>query len=330
MLGSIVQAKRLASKAGLMAAVCLSLTGAAFAQDYPTREIRAVSPVAAGSGGDILVRYYSDKLSRLTGKPVIVENKGGAAGILGTEYAARARPDGYTVLFTPASSMLAAQPHFYKKLSFDPFKDFISVAPLAWLPMGIAVDAKSNIRSVRDLVDHLKKKPDHGQYGAGSNSGLGTAELFKDMAGLKTLQIPYKSSQQGLTALISGQIDFLAWDATFLSGHVRGGRIRLVAVTSATRSSALPDVPTMQESGFPGFEITSWWGVVVPAGTPRPIVDKLNGWLREISAMEETKQFLHKVATEVLTGSPEQMATMLRRDYENWGRIAKIAKVEPQ
>jgi tripartite-type tricarboxylate transporter receptor subunit TctC len=300
------------------------------AQDYPTREIHAVSPVAAGSGGDILVRYYADKLSRLTGKPVVVDNKGGSAGIIGTEFAARQKPDGYTVLFTPASSMLAAQPHFYKKLSFDPLKDFVSVAPLAWLPFGIVVDAKSPIRNVSQLVEHLKKKPNNGFYGMGSNSGLGTAELFKEMAGLGTVQVPYKSSQQGLTALLGGDIDFLTWDLTFLSGHVKSGRIRLLAVTSPSRSSTFPEVPTMIESGFPGFEITSWWGVVVPAGTPRPVIDKLAGWLREISAMEETKQFLQKVATDVLTGTPEQMATMLRQEYERWGRIAKLAKVEPQ
>ena len=315
--------KTIALLIALLALPCL-------AQEYPAREIHAVSPVAAGSGGDILVRYYSDKLSKLAGKPVVVDNKGGAAGIIGTEFAARAKPDGYTLLFTPASSMLAAQPHFYKKLSFDPLKDFVPVAPLAWLPFGIAVDAKSPVKNAQELVAHLKAKPGHGFYGMGSNTGFGTAELFKEMAGLKTTQVPYKSSQQGLTGLLDGSIDFLTWDATFLSGHVRAGRIRLVAVTSAERSSSLPDVPTMIEQGFPGFEISSWWGVVVPAGTPRPIVDRLAGWMREISAMPETKQFLAKVATDVLTGSPEDMAAMLKAEYERWGRIAKTAKVQPQ
>ena len=300
------------------------------AQEYPTREIRAVSPVAAGSGGDILVRYYSDKLSRLAGKPVIVDNRGGAQGVVGTEVAARAKPDGYTLLFTPASSMLAAQPHFFKKLPFDPFKDFTSVAPLAWLPFGIAVEAKSPIRTAGDLVEHLKKKSGDGFYGAGNNSGIGTAELLKEMAGLKTLHVPYKTAAQGLAALLDGQIDFLVWDATFMSGHVRAGRIRLVAVTSAKRSSSLPDVPTMLESGFPGFEISSWWGLVVPAGTPRAIVDRLAAWMHEIAAMEETRLFLAKVATEVMDGTPEQMAVMLKQEYERWGRIAKLAKIQPQ
>lgn len=322
--------KRAVRNGGWAAAIALLAAMPVFAQDYPVRDIRAVSPVAAGSGGDILVRYYADKLTKLSGKPVIVDNRGGAQGVVGTEVAARAKPDGYTLLFTPASSMLAAQPHFFKTLPFDPFKDFTSVAPLAWLPFGIAVEAKSPIRTPADLVAHLKKKSDNGFYGAGNNSGIGTAELFKEMAGLRTTQVPYKTAAQGLAALLDSQIDFLVWDATFMSGHVKAGRIRLVAVTSSKRSGTLPDVPTMMESGFPGFEISSWWGLAVPAGTPRPIVDKLAGWMHEIAQMEETRQFLAKVATDVMTGTPEQMAAMLRQEYERWGRIVKLAKIEPQ
>ena len=322
--------KRAVRNRAFAAAVALLSAMPVFAQDYPVRDIRAVSPVAAGSGGDILVRYYADKLTKLSGKPVIVDNRGGAQGVVGTEVAARAKPDGYTLLFTPASSMLAAQPHFFKTLPFDPFKDFTSVAPLAWLPFGIAVEAKSPIRTPADLVAHLKKKSDNGFYGAGNNSGIGTAELFKEMAGLRTTHVPYKTAAQGLAALLDGQIDFLVWDATFMSGHVKAGRIRLVAVTSSKRSGTLPDVPTMIESGFPGFEISSWWGLAVPAGTPRPIVDRLAGWMHEIAQMEETRQFLAKVATDVMTGTPEQMAAMLRQEYERWGRIVKLAKIEPQ
>jgi len=310
--------------AGLLASLPVA------AQDYPAREIHAVSPVSPGSGGDIVARYYSDKLSKLIGKPVIVDNKGGAQGVVGTEYAAHQKPDGYTFLITPASSMLAAQPHFFRKLPFDPFNDFTPVTPLAWLPFGIAVDAKSPIKTMAELVVALKKKPDNGFYGMGNNSGLGTAELFKEMAGLKTVQVPYKTSMQGVTALATGEIDFLVWDATFMSGQARAGRIRILAVTSPKRASALPDVPTMIESGFPGFEITSWWGVVVPAGTPRPIVDKLAGWFHEINAMEETRRFLLNVATDVLSGTPEQMASMLKQEYERWGKLAKLAKIQPQ
>ena len=302
----------------------------AVAQEYPAREIHAVTPVSAGSGGDILVRYYSDRLSKLAGKPVIVENKGGAQGIVGTEYASRAKPDGYTLLITPASSMLAAQPHFFKKISFDPFKDFTPVVTLAWLPFCIAVDARSPVKTIGELVASLKSKPANGFYGMTNNTGLATSELLKQMNGLKTVQIPYKSSPQMLTALISGQVDFMVADSTFASGHVRGGRIRVVAVTSASRSSSLPDVPTMKESGYPDFELSAWWGVVVPAGTPRPIVLKLAGWFGQITALEETRDFLFNVATDVMPGTPESMAAMLKQEYERWGKLVALVKIEPQ
>ena len=312
-------------------ALALALAGGALAQDYPSREIHSVVPASAGSGGDILTRYYSDKISKLAGKPVVVENKGGAQGVVGTEYAAHAKPDGHTVLFTPASSMLAAQPHFFKKLPFDPFKDFAPVMAIAWLPFGIAVDVKNPVKNVAELIAVLRKKPENGFYGAGSNSGIATAELLKEMAGLKTVQVPYKGSPQGVLGLSGGQIDFLVWDATVMAGFAKGGRLRLVAVTSPQRSSTFPEVPTMVESGYPGFNITSWWGVAVPAGTPRPVIDKLNGWLREINAMEETRTFLFNVATEVITtGTPEQMASMLKEEYERWGKLARLAKIEPQ
>jgi tripartite-type tricarboxylate transporter receptor subunit TctC len=302
----------------------------ALAQEYPVREIRAICSFAAGSGGGILVRYYSDKISKLAGKPVIVENRVGAQGVIGTEHAARAKPDGYTILITPASSTLAAAPHIFKKLPYDPIKDFTAVAPISRLNFVVAVDGKSPIRSINELVAHLKKKPDHGSYGMGNNTGQVVGELFKEMAGLKTVQIAYKTSVQGITDLVGGQLDFLIWDATFMSGQARSGRLRLIAVTGATRSTALPDVATMAESGLAGYDITAWWGVVVPAGTPRPIVERLAGWINQINATEETRKFLYGVATDVLSGNPDEMAAMIKKDIERWRRYAALAKIEPQ
>ena len=300
------------------------------AQDYPAREIHAICSFAAGSGADILVRYYSDKLSKLAGKPVIVENKAGAQGTIGAEYAARARPDGYTLLITPASSTHAAASYTFKKLPYHPIKDFVSVAPITRLSFVIAVSGASPIKSLPELVAHLKSKPDHGTYGQGTVTGQVVAELLKERAGLKTVDVPYKASVQGITDLIGGQIDFLVWDATFLSGQARSGRIRLLGVTSGNRSAALPDVPTIAESGFPGYDITSWWGVLAPAGTPRLIVDKLAYWIGQINASDETRQFLFNVATDVLPGTPESMAKLLTEDIDRWGRYAKLAKIEPQ
>lgn len=312
------------------ASAVAGMAGIAAAQEYPAREIRAICGYAAGSGADILVRYYSDRLSKLVGKPVIVENKVGAQGLIGTEFAARAKNDGYTILVTPASANLAAAPYLYKQLPYDPVKDFTPVAPIARLNFVFAVDGKSPIKTIGELVGHLKKKSENGSYGIGNNTGQVSAALFKEMAGLKTVTINYKSAAQAVTDLVGGQLDFMVWDATFMSGLARSGRIRLLTVTGASRSSALPDVPTMAESGFPEFDLSAWWGVVVPAGTPKPIVDKLAGWIGQINASEETRQFLHNVATDVFTGTPESMAALIKQDIQRWERYAKLAKIEPQ
>jgi len=302
----------------------------AAAQEYPVREIHSICAYPAGSGADILVRYYSDRIARLAGKPVIVENKAGAQGLIGTEFAARAKNDGYTILITPASANLAAAPHLVKTLPYDPLKDFTAVAPIARLNFIVAVSGKSQINTIGELVEELKKKNEKGSYGIGNNTGQVAAAIFREMAGLKTVMINYKGAAQAVTDLLGGQLDFIIWDATFMSGQARSGRIRLLAVTGASRSSALPDVPTMAESGFPGFDLGAWWGVVVPAGTPRPIVDKLAGWIGQINASEETRQFLHNVATDVFSGTSESMAALIRQDTERWGRFVKLAKIEPQ
>jgi tripartite-type tricarboxylate transporter receptor subunit TctC len=316
--------------AGLVAAWVCTLPLPLGAQDYPIRDIHTICGFAAGSGADILVRYYSDKLSKLAGRPVIVENRAGAQGTIAAEYVARAKPDGYTVLVTPASSTLAAASYTFKKLPYHPIKDFVSVAPIARLSFVIAVPGSSPIKSLPELVAHLKTKPDHGTYGEGTVTGQVVVELLKERAGLKTVDVPYKTSVQGITDLLGGQIDFLVWDATFLSGQARSGRIRLLGLTSGTRSAALPDVPTIAEAGFPGYDITSWWGVLLPAGTPRPVVDRLASWIGQINAADETRQFLHNVATDVLTGTPDSMAALLKEDIDRWGRYAKLARIQPQ
>ena len=302
----------------------------ATAQEYPTHEIHAVCSYAAGSGADLLVRYYSNKLAQLAGKPVIVENRAGAQGLIGTEYAAKAKPDGYTILVAPISSTLAAAPYLFKKLPYDPVKDFAAVAPISSLNFAIAVAGTSPIKSVADLVAYLKTKPDHGSYGISNNTAQVAGEVFKEMAGLKSVLVPYTTIAPAVTDVGAGRLDYVVGDATFMTGQARAGRIRIIAVTGAKRSSAMPDVPTMAESGFPGYEITAWWGVVAPAGTPKPIIQRLAGWLAQINAMPETGKFLHNVSTDVLNGTPESMAELVKRDTERWSRYTRIAHIEPQ
>jgi len=303
------------------------LAAPALAQDYPVREIRSICNFAPGSGADIIVRYYSDQLARLAGKPVVVENKPGAQGSIASAFVAKSAPDGYTIHITPASSTLASAPHIFKQLPFDPLKDFATVTTINSLTFVVAVDASKPFRSISDLVSHLKAKPGHGFYGTQSNSGQIAAELFKSKTGLETVYVPFKVTGDAFTNLLSGQIDFMSVDSTWARGQ---SKVRILAVTAAKRAGTMPEIPTLAEAGVPGIDVAPWWGVVVPAGTPRPIIDKLAGWFNQITAAEETRQFLARAALDPFPGSPEQMSALLKTEMERWGNYVKLAKIEPQ
>jgi tripartite-type tricarboxylate transporter receptor subunit TctC len=309
--------------------VSLGLGAPARAQEYPVRDIRSVCNFAPGSGADIIVRYYSDKLSRLAGKPVIVENKPGAQGLLATDYVAKSKPDGYTILITPASSTLATAPHIFKQIPFDPMKDFAPVTTINSLPFVVAVDSAKPYRTLADLVAALRTKEGNGFYGTQSNTGQVSAEILKEKTGLKTAYVPFKITGDAFTALLGGNIDFMSVDATW-AGTQHPHKVRILALTSAKRSSSLPDVPTMAELGYKDFDITAWWGVVVAAGTPRPIIDKLAGWINQITLAEDTKKFLARSALDAFPGSPESMAALLKADTERWGGYVRMAKIEKQ
>ena len=311
----------------ILGALLALLMGAAAAQDYPARDIRSICNFTAGSGADIVVRYYSDKLSKLTGKPVIVENRAGAQGLVATDYVAKAKPDGYTILITPASSTLATAPHIFKHIPFDPLKDLAPVTTLNSLAFTIVVDAAKPYRTIDDLVTALRGKKGNGFYGTQSNSGQVTGELLKQMRSLETTYVPYKATGDALSSLLGGEVDFLTVDATWAS-TMHPYKIRILAVTSQKRSATLPDVPTMEEQGFKGFDISPWWGVVVPAGTPRPIIDKLAAWFNQINSTPETKEFLARAALDVFPGSPESMAALLKTETERWKRFVELAKIE--
>jgi tripartite-type tricarboxylate transporter receptor subunit TctC len=314
----------------LAAAVLALVAPLAAAQEYPVREIRSLCNFGPGSGADILVRFYSDRLAKLAGKAVVVENKPGANGALATDALAKSKPDGHTILITPASSTIAAAPYLFKSLPFDTAKDFAAVTTIASLSFVILVDAAKPISSIDELIAHLKSKPNHGFYGTASNTGVIAAELFKAKTGLRTTYAPYKLNAQALTDLLLGQVDFLAYDATWAAGQAKGGKVRILAATAAKRSVALPEVPTLTELGHGGNDVAPWWGVVVPAGTPKPIINRLSGWFNEITAAEDTKQFLARSAFDPFPGSPEQMQALVKSDAERWRRYVELAKIEPQ
>jgi tripartite-type tricarboxylate transporter receptor subunit TctC len=313
----------------LAGAACL-VPRAAAPQDYPAHEIRSLCNYAPGSGADIIVRFYSDRLAKLTGKPVVVENKVGAQGALATDALAKSKPDGYTILITPASSTIASAPYLFKSLPFDAEKDFAAVTTIASLSFVIMVDASKPIKSIDELIAHLKSRPNNGFYGTTNNTGVIAAELFKTRVGLKTTYVPYKQNVQALTDLLLGQLDFLTFDATWAAGQAKGGKVRILAATATKRSVALPDVPTLTELGYGGNDVSPWWGVVVAAGTPKRIVDRLAGWFNQITAAEDTRQFLANAAFDPFPGSPEQMQALLKSDAQRWKRYVELAKIEPQ
>jgi len=315
----------------LLAAAVLALAAPlAAAQDYPAREVRSICNFAPGSGADILVRFYSDRLSKLAGKPVVVENKPGANGAIATGELARSRPDGYTLMITPANSTIAAAPYLFRKLPFDAQKDFQAITTIATLSFVLMVDAAKPIKSVDDLVKHLKTRPNDGFYGTSNNTGVIAAELFKHASGLRTTYAPYKANTQALTDLLQGQVDFLAYDATWAVGQVKGGRVRVLAATANRRSVAFPDVPTLGELGYGNNDVTAWWGVVVPAGTPRAVVERLSGWFNQITNEDDTRQFLVRAAFDPFPGSPDQMSALLKSDAARWKGYVELAKIEPQ
>jgi tripartite-type tricarboxylate transporter receptor subunit TctC len=325
---AMINAKRVH---GLLAAACLALIATpAAAQDYPTKAIYTICPFGPGTGADILVRFFAAKLGDVLGKTVVVENKVGAQGNIATEAVAKAKPDGYTIAITPGSSTLAMAAHIFKKLNYDPVRDFTPVAPLSTLSFAMVVDAKKPLHTLTDLTAFLKEKKGRGIYGGGANSGIVTAELYLRAIGAESERVAFRTPTDTLKALQIGDIDFTATDASWTVGQVNEGRVRALAVTSSKRTRALPNVPTMVEQGFADIVVEPWWGVFVPAGTPAPIVDKLHAAFAKILDMQETKDFLFRIANDPLPGPPEMLKTMLARDLAKWGEYVRLARIEPQ
>ena len=316
-----------------LAAACaavLLLLSSALAQDYPTREIHSIVNFPPGTGMDIMNRWYGAKLSELVARPVLVENKPGALGNIASEYVARSKPDGYTIMITPASSTFATAMSVFKKLPFDPVKDFAPVMLISKLGFVVAVDGKNPVNSIAELTAALKKKPGHGAYGTGANTGIIAAELYKVRAGLESNQVLYKGIYENLLDLYGGQIDFATLDPTAAFEPIRTGKLKALAVTSATRLGSFPSVPTMQEAGIADYDISPWIGLVVPAGTPQPIIDKLAAWHRQINATDDAKKTLLQFGMDPLEGDGAAMTALLKRDIVRWGEFVKLAKIQPQ
>ena len=279
-------------RAGVVAAALLGACGSVQAQNYPTREIHVVIGLPAGSGGDIVARFYADKLAQLCGKPVIVENKPGMILSIGADTVAKAQPDGYTILITSVTSSHAANLFNFKKLPYDPIKDFTPVATLQKSYFILMVRPESPWKSVAELTAAMKAKGAKASYGYGSPPALASSELYKARAGLQAVGIPYRTSMASLSEMFSGELDFQFIDATAGTPLLASGKLRGLAVTTNVRVPGV-DMPTMAEAAnIPEFDIAPVWGVLLPARTPQPIVARLELWFEQISKMEATRAFL--------------------------------------
>jgi tripartite-type tricarboxylate transporter receptor subunit TctC len=283
---------------------------------------------AAGSGADILGRYFGHEIELRAKQPVIIDNKPGATGNIALRFASQAKPDGYTILFA-ANSNMAGSRFLVKDPPFDTLKDFAPIASFAQIAFVLVVAPNSPISSVAALTQHLKEKKDN-IFGYTNQTGQLSAEYYKQLSGVDARPVAYKTTADAMRDIVEGTLDFMVMDGTFAAGQIRQGQLKALAVTTAQRSPSLPDTPTMQEAGVPGYEFSPWWAAYVPAGTPQPIVDKLGGWFREITAMPETAKFLETVASIPQHDSAPEADARLKAEIPKWGPIIKAAGIEPQ
>jgi tripartite-type tricarboxylate transporter receptor subunit TctC len=313
------------------AAMTLLLAAGAWAQAYPTKPIRLVVPFPAGGTTDILARQVAQRLSVSLGQSVIVDNRPGAAGNIGSDLVAKSAPDGYTLLMGTVGTH-AINPSLYTRMPYDHVKDFVPIVLVAGVPNVLEVTPSLPVNSVADLIKLAKEKP--GQLNFAS-SGSGTSihlsgELFKTMAGVDMMHVPYKGSAPAVTDLMGGQVQLMFDNLPSSLAQIKAGKLRAIAVTSAQRAPALPNMPTIAESGLPGFEASSWFGMLAPAGTPSAIVARLNADVNQWLQTAEAKEKLLAQGAVAAGGTPEQFAAHIRAETEKWAKVVKVsgAKVD--
>jgi len=300
------------------------------AEDYPSGPIRSICMFAPGSGADVKVRFYANKLQQALGnKTVIVENRPGAFGNIATEAVAKAKPDGLTIYIAPGSSTLAATPSLFKKLSYDPINDFEHITTLNRSAFVLCVDASRPFHTVADLTKYLKEQGDKASYGSIANPGLVASEMYKAKFGLQTVEVKYKEAGALFNDLYAGNIAFLHIDAISVDGQIRQGKIRPLAMTSAKRMRSSPDIPGAEEAGIPGMNIITWWSVHVPAKTPKPICDKLEALFNAMGNDPDTLKFLLANGSDPFPGNSKMLKELLIKETKAWAEYVRIAKIQP-
>jgi tripartite-type tricarboxylate transporter receptor subunit TctC len=304
------------------------VAGAALAADYPGRPIKLVVPYAPGGGADGVARIVAKKVSESIGQPIVIENKGGAGAIVGTDLVAKAEPDGYTLLLGQ-SGPISINPAVYKSLTYDPVKDFAPITMTTAYPYILVVNADLPASTLQELVVLARSKPgalNYGSTGVGAANHL-VAELFNSKAGLQMTHVPYRGTALAVGDLVAGQLSLVFGDPISVLAHIMSGKLRALAVTSLERSPVAPDVPTVAESGYPGFEALAWHGIVAPAKTPPAIIAKLNQQFVAAVHDPDTKALLANQAMQAVGSAPEVFAAFIRKDIATWKDVAAAAKV---
>jgi tripartite-type tricarboxylate transporter receptor subunit TctC len=313
----------------LVAVASLALAGTAAAQAFPSKPIRIVVPFAAGSATDTMARAYANEMQKLLGQPVIVDNKPGANGMIGAESVARAAPDGYTLLWG-TNSTNAANASLFKKLPYDQEKDFAPVAFLGAVPLIVAVNNDFPAKNLKELLEYAKANPDKISFAAASSSQRVATEMMNGMAGTKMTYVPYKSSPNAITDLMTGQVQLFTADLAVTLPQVKAGKIRGLAVTSAKRTP-LVDLPTVAEAGgLPGYELIAWFGAFAPAGTPKNVVDTLNAAINKSMEAKDLRDRMDTLGVQLDPESPEWLARFARSESEKWARAIKQAGIQPE
>ena len=321
--------KAIAGFTGLLAASLL-LASAAPAQNYPSRTIRLIAHSSPGGTSDILGRLMAQKLTEALGQQVVVENRAGASGIIGVEAAARSAPDGYTLLITQTS--IAINPSMFAKLPYNAIRDFAPITQLVAAPNLLMVHPSVPATSVKGFIALAKAQPDslvNGSPGQGTSPHL-SAELFKIMSGIKLDHVQFKGAGMAIVSLLSGEISVMFTTPPTAMPYLKAGRLRPLGVTTTTRIDALPDVPTISEAGVPGYESVQWFGMLVPAGTPRPIIDRLHQELTRALRAPDMKERLNSLGLDGVGSTPEEFAAYIRSETEKWAKVIKAMGIKAE
>ena len=311
------------------AAALAALPSASWSQQYPSQDIHFICAFPAGSGADIVVRWFAEKVRIASNRTVIVDNKAGAGGNIATEFTARAKPDGYTI-YVHAGSGIAANMHLFKNPSVDAAKARQVAATINKQPFMLVVDPSKPWKTTQELTAYLKQKGDKATYATSNPPGVVMGALYKTIVGLNPVEVSYRTAQDALPDFASGQIDFGALDPQFASTQAKAGKLRILAVSSAQRMSSAPDIPTMIEGGAPGLDMMGWFSVQVPSATPKPIVTQINTWFNDILRTPDAEKFLAQFGSDVFISTPEQAQALFEKEIKAWGEYVKVAKIEPQ